>query len=66
LNSFVMNLISFPMYGEVAHFVFSLLMSCTFCVLQFVSFYEIMLFCHFIRFLCYLFNYIAFIVYQYV
>jgi hypothetical protein len=33
LNSFVMNLISFPMYGKVAHFVFSLLMSCTFCVL---------------------------------
>jgi hypothetical protein len=38
LNSFVMNLVSFPMYVKVAHFVFCLLMSCVFCMLSFVTF----------------------------
>jgi hypothetical protein len=33
-----MNLVPFPMYVKVAHFIFRLLMSCVFCMLSFVSF----------------------------
>jgi hypothetical protein len=37
LNSFVMNVVSFPVYVEVAYFVFCVLMSCVFCMLSFFS-----------------------------